>query len=254
MRIPTKKQPLYHLHAEKVLGRPLTSLERVRGVTLRESRSYLEQGMDGSRKPVRVKPIGPLEAEARRLEKLARDERYLKLTPNARMLQDIREIQAQQSAKESPTIEHPRVSLIRDVIDRLQFDPNREVADLEFAELVLAQHAPDMDPQVANDWYDELMDREKRYLDAVEEVISAKRTALEAQLAELNSSRATLPVDSCRFNLLRAAVQRGLPLRDGEYEAIAAADNDPEAQAMLSAKYSSQISEYQAKVDSGEIQ
>lgn len=245
MRFQSKQYEAIKAQAVAKLGRRLTDMENARGFTLQDSRSSLERAKAMGRKPVPAAPESWADKERARLARDKQEAKLAKLPRNERLLAYMDEMADRET---EPDADHPRLESILTIRDRIRFDPSREQADLDFATLVLDQHGAGMDTSVAAEMFDELVAQERRYIDGLKAVKLQRQQELLSELAALDADASTLPSDTNRYNLLRAAVQRGLPLPEGEHEAIAAAESTPAMQSFYAQKYTAEIDAYQASL------
>lgn len=245
MRFESKNVKAIKQAAAAKLGKALTAQQDVRGFVLNDSRDSLQRARDMSRKPVPAAGETWADRERAKLAKDKREAKLAKLSRNERLLAVMDEIAEREITEAS---EHPRLEAVLAIRDRIRFDPSREQAALDFANLVMDQHAAGMDANVAAEMFEQLVAQEELHINTLRSDKLGRQQALLAELAALDVESATLPSDSNRFRLLQAAAQRGLPMAEGDHDALAAADANPVLQSALVGKYAPQIDAYAAEV------
>ncbi len=247
-RFESKNVAAIKAAAAAKIGRPLNTSEDYRGFTLRDSRTSLEKS---SRRQA-VPAVAETWADKERA-RLARDEKEAKLykmSGNKRLLSVLDEIVSREP--NLPGAEHPRYETILVMRDRIRFNPEREQAALDLANLVLDQHDHGMNTDVADELYEELVQQETDYINGLKVDRLTRQAALLAEIAALDADAASLPSDPNRLRLLAAAAFRGRAPSEAAAD-VAAAEADPTLAAGVLAKYSTQIAAYEAALNAGEV-
>ena len=133
---------------------------------------------------------GALETEAARLRQSIRDQKAMKMTPEQRRLAVLDEIMNREPVE--PGKPHPRLRKIETLIEKIVDDPNREYGDYQLARYVWEQHQPGADLGAADDAWNLLVQRQQAYLHTQVQQRLERRSALEAELQQLDSEAGEL--------------------------------------------------------------
>lgn len=242
IRYESKSASKYQQQAEKLLGRPLTATELINGLALQDDRSPLDRQ---GRRPVPKAGESSLDRLRQKLRRDKHEAKLDRLPMPERLLAYADELASREPVAEG--IEDPRYERALEIRDKIRFNPNRTAADLQRAQECLDQFGGD--PAELDQRWSELVAGEAEYVHGLRVAQLTKQAALLKELAALDIEAASIPNDANRFALLRGAAANGLPMAEGDHEALIAAENDPAAQAILIVRYAPQIDAHAAKIE-----